>query len=150
ARLFEEVQARTRELTVSLEQQTATSNVLQVISTSPGDLKPVFQALLENATRVCGAELGSMVLVEYDDLMRQAARSNGPAAFAAARTNKVLRPHPKGALATALRSKKVVHSADLRSSQCYLERDPAAVEFVELGGARTVVFVPMLREDEVI
>src|SRR5262249_35113559 len=131
------------ELRQSLRQQTATSEVLEIISSSPSDLGPVFDKVLENATRVCGAELGSMVLVEDNDLMRQAALYNAPAAFAAARTNKVFRPHPKGALATALRSKKVVHVADLRTSQGYLERDPAAVEFVELGGARTVVFVPM-------
>ncbi len=70
--LFEQVQQRTRELTESLQQQTATSEVLQIISASPGELAPVFEKMLENATRVCGAEFGSMILIE-EGLMRPAA-----------------------------------------------------------------------------
>ena len=149
-RLFEEVQAKTRDLTESLQQQTATADVLQIISSSPGDLAQVFEKMLENATRVCGAEFGSMNLVE-DGATRQAAVYNVPAAFAEVRTDrKVFRPHPQSGLATAIRTKQVVHLPDMRTSPAYLERAPATVELVELGGARTVVTVPMLREDEVI
>src|SRR5262249_40891839 len=118
-RLFEEVQARTRELAESLQQQTATSEVLQIISSSPSDLGPVFETMLEHATRVCGAEFGSMNLVEGDSV-RQAALYNAPAPFAAARVNKVSRPHPKSSLATAIRIKQVVHITDLRTSPAYL------------------------------
>ena len=148
-RLFDEVQAKTRDLEESLQQQTATSEVLQIISSSPGDLAPVFDKMLENATRVCGAEFGSMVLVEGDSL-RQAALYNAPAALAAARTNKVFRPHPQAPMATAIRTKQAVQVADVRTTAAYLERIPYAIELAELGGARTVVVVPMLREDEVI
>src|SRR5262249_55944408 len=100
-RLFEEVQARTRELTESLQQQTATSEVLQVISCSPGDLAPVFEKMLENAIRVCGAEFGSMLLLE-DGLLRPAARYNMPPAFVAARRDRVYPPPPRSVLATAI------------------------------------------------
>ena len=148
-KLFDEVQAKTRDLTESLEQQTATSEVLQVISSTPGDLEPVFQTMLENATRVCGAEFGSMSLVE-DGSMRQAAVYNVPAAFAEVRTDRVFRPHPQSVLATAIRTKRVVRLPDMRTSPAYLERAPATVELVELGGARTVVTVPMLRDNEAI
>ena len=149
-RLFKEVQAKTRDLTESLQQQTATADVLQIISSSPGDLAPVFEKMLENATRVCGAEFGSMNLVE-DGATRQVAVYNVPAAFAEVRTDrKIFRPHPQSGLATAIRTKQVVHLPDMRTSPAYLERAQATVELVELGGARTVVTVPMLREDEVI
>ena len=79
-RLFEDVQARTRELSVSLEQQTATSEVLRVISSSPGELEPVFQAILENATRICEAKFGNLLL--YDtDAFRVAAMHGAPPAW---------------------------------------------------------------------
>jgi PAS domain S-box-containing protein len=149
ARLFERVRAKTRDLEESLQQQTATSEVLQVISSSPGDLTPVFDKMLQNATRVCGAEFGSMVLIE-DDSVRQAALYNAPAALAAARANRIFRPHPQGPMATAIRTKQAVHVADVRATAPYLERIPYSVELAELGGARTLVTVPMLRENEVI
>jgi signal transduction histidine kinase len=149
ARLFNEVQVRTRELSESLQQQTATADVLQIISSSPGDLAPVFEKMLVNATRVCSAKFGSMLLAENGS-MRPAAQYNVPAEFAAARADRVLTPHPKSALAKAISTKHVVHVADMRTTEAYLERSPASIELVELGGARTVAIVPMLRDDEVI
>jgi two-component system NtrC family sensor kinase len=148
-RMFEEVQARTRELTESLQQQTATSDVLQVISSSPGDLVPVFEKMLVNATRVCGAEFGSLLLTESGSI-RVAAQYNVPAEFAAAREKRVLAPHPKSPLAMSIRTKQVVHEADLRTTEPYFERHPGMLELVELGGVRTLAIVPMLRDDEVI
>ena len=147
--LFEQVQAKARDLVKSLQQQTATSEVLQIISSSPGDLVPVFDRMLENATRICGAEFGSMVLVE-GGTVRRAALYNVPSAFAAMRTNEVWQVHPRSAMATAIRSRQVVQVEDMRSSPAYLERSPMSVQLVELGGARTIVVVPMLRDDEVI
>jgi two-component system NtrC family sensor kinase len=148
-RLFNEVEARTVELTESLQQQTATSEVLQIISSSPGDLAPVFDKMLENATRVCGAEFGSMVLME-GDMLRQAAFYNAPAELAAVRTNAVRPLHPLSGIATAVRDKRVVQTEDIRNSPSYLARAQHAVELAELGGARTLVIVPMLRDDEAI
>ena len=148
-RLFEEVQARTRELTESLQQQTATSEVLQVISSSPGDLAPVFEKMLVNATRVCGAEFGSLLLTE-DGSIRVAAQHNVPAEFAVAREKRVLAPHPNSPLAVSIRTKQVIHEADLRTTEPYLERHPGMLELVDLGGVRTIAIVPMLRDDEVI
>jgi two-component system, NtrC family, sensor kinase len=148
-KLFDEVQAKTRNLEESLQQQTATSEVLEVISSSPGELGPVFDKMLENATRICGAEFGSMSLVE-DDSVRQAALYNAPVALVAARANKVSRLHPQSSLATAIRNRQVVQVADLRTSPTYREHWPSTVELVELGGARTIVVVPMLRESKVI
>jgi PAS domain S-box-containing protein len=145
ARLFEEVRARTRELTESLEQQTATSNVLQVISSSPGELKPVFQALLENATRVCGANCGTMNLY-YGDNFEDVAFHNVPPAFARAHDNKPFRPHPRGLLSELVRTRQVVTIDDLRTSPAYLEGNPTAIEFGDIAGARTVVIVPMLKD----
>jgi signal transduction histidine kinase len=149
ARLFNEVQAKTRDLSEALQQQTATADVLQIISSSPGDLAPVFEKMLENATRVCGAEFGSMVLVESDTL-RQAALYNAPPALAEIRANKVFQIHPKSSMAEAIRSRQVIQVKDMRNLPAYLEGNPTSVQLVKLGGARTIVVVPMLRENEVI
>jgi two-component system, NtrC family, sensor kinase len=149
ARLLRELRQRTDDLSESLQQQTATSEVLQVISSSPGELGPVFDKMLENATRVCGAEFGSMILAEGDSV-RQAALYNAPAAFAAARANKTFELHPLSAPAIAMRNRQVVQIEDVRQNAPYLASNPSSVALVELGGARTVVSVPMLREDEVI
>jgi GAF domain-containing protein len=148
-RLFDELRQRTDDLGESLQQQTATSEVLQIISSSPSDLAPVFDKMLENATRVCGAEFGSMILVEGDTL-RQVAFYNVPPELAAVRTNEVRQVHPLSSIAAAARDKRVVQVEDIRSSPVYLARAQHAVELAELGGARTIVVVPMLRDDQAI
>src|SRR4029077_15249015 len=148
-RLFDEVQARTRELSESLEQQTATSEVLQVISASPGELEPVFQKMLENATRVCGAKFGTMHLLE-GDISRRGALYHVPPAYADALGTRTFRPHPKGGLGQVIRSKQVAHIADYRTNPGYLEGDPAIVALCDLGGARTFVVVPLLRDAELV
>jgi GAF domain-containing protein len=146
-RLFNEVQARTNDLSESLQQQTATSEVLQIISSSPNDLAPVFDKMLENATRVCGGDFGSMLLMEGDKL-RQAAFYNAPPELAAVRTNKVRELHPLSSIATAISEKRVIQTEDIRNSPAYLAGAQHAVELAELGGARTIVVVPMLRDDQ--
>jgi GAF domain-containing protein len=106
-RLFDEVQARTLELSESLDQQTATSEVLEIISASTGELEPAFQKMLENATRVCGATFGSMTLYDGDSF-RHVARHNMPAAFADA----TFRPHPNSGMATVVRTRQAVQIED--------------------------------------
>jgi len=146
-RLFEEVQAKTRDLTESLEQQTATSEVLEVISTSPGELQPVLQKMLENATRVCGANFG--VLNLYDgDSFRNAAFHNAPPAFSS--SPRTFRPHPKGGIAIMARTKRPVQIDDVRTLESYIQGDLATLVLADRAGARTVVNVPMLRENELL
>jgi GAF domain-containing protein len=112
-RLFDEVQARTRELSEALKQQTATSEVLQILSSSPGELEPVFNAMLENATRICEADLGAMALYE-DDGFRHVALHGTPPAYAALRQREpVVRPHPDAPLGRLERTKQAVHVEDV-------------------------------------
>ena len=150
ARLFEEVQARTRELSESLEQQTATSEVLQVIASSPGELEPVFEAMLSNAVRVSGAKFGAMHLYG-GGAFRTVAMHNAPPAFVEMRrSTPVFRMGPGTALGRAVRSKQIVQFSDLKTEQPYREGEPSSVMMVELAGARTLLVVPMLKDDEVV
>jgi signal transduction histidine kinase len=149
ADLENKVEQRTAELTESLEQQTATSEVLQVISSSPGELEPVFQKMLENATRVCGANFGTMNLWDGDSF-NIVAGHNVPPAFAALRQNLPIRPHLDSPLAATLRTHQVAHVHDMRNDPSYLAGAPAAVGIVDVAGARTLVAVPMLKESELI
>jgi len=149
ANLEHKVELRTRELTESLEQQTATSEVLKVISSSPGDLAPVFEAMLDNAVRICGSSFGN--IFRWDgEALHLVATHNTPPALAAARRSVPIRPGPKTALARVVATKSVVHVHDTAEEEGYAERDPTLVAAVELGGIRTVLFVPMLKEDELI
>jgi GAF domain-containing protein len=144
-RLFEEVQARTRELSEALEQQTATSEVLRVISSSPGELEPVFQAMLENATRICEADLGTMALYE-DGGFRQFALRGAPPAYAELRQREpVVHPHPEAPLGRLARTKNVVHVDDLLA-----QPDHAKGGLAKFAGARTLLIVPMLKEQELV
>ena len=149
ARLFDEVQAKTRDLTESLEQQTATSEVLQVISSSPGELEPVFQKMLENATRVCGATFGIMNLWD-GERFNIVAGHNVPPAFVAFRKQNAHRSHPEAPLAAVDQTHQFVHVPDMRNNRAYLASDPNVVALVDIAGARTLVIVPMLKEDELI
>jgi GAF domain-containing protein len=146
-RLFDEVQARTRELSESLEQQTATAEVLRVISSSPGELQPVFDAVLANATRLCGAKFASLLLSEGDQLRRVSVH-NAPAALTEHwRRTPLVRPHPQSALGRAAFKQQVAQIEDIRTSAAYLAQDPLVVAGAELGGYRAALAVPMLKED---
>src|SRR5262245_60231529 len=148
-RLHDQVTARTRDLTEALEQQTATSEVLRVISSSPGELQPVFDAMLANATRICEAKFGTLYLRD-GDAFRVASLHNAPPAFAEDRQRGLVRPGPRNVLARVIRTKQVVHIADATTEQAYIEGDPLFVTAVKLGGYRTILAVPMLRESELV
>src|SRR5262249_61230828 len=115
-RLLNELRQRTDDLSESLAQQTATSQVLQVISSSPGELEPVFGAMLANATRLCEAKFGTLLLSEGNAL-RMGAMHNAPPAFAEKRRREpVIRPPPETALARVARTKQGVQIADARAA----------------------------------
>ena len=151
ARLFDEVQARTRELSESLEQQTATSEVLKVISSSPGELEPVFNALLANATRICEATFGTLHLCE-GPVFRAVAAHSEKMYVDFLRHNPVvdLREHPGIPLDRLTKTKQVVHVPDLRTDPSYVGKDARIVPLVEDAVARTFVSVPMLKEGDLI
>jgi GAF domain-containing protein len=149
-RLFDEVQARTKELTESLEQQTATSEVLQVISSSPGELEPVFEKMLENATRMCDSKFANLLL--YNGSTFQVAATLGaPKEWVEIRRREpLIRLSGDGPLTQVVATKQVQHVADLRNERAYIERDPVFVPLVEVAGARTLLIVPMLKESELV
>ena len=150
ARLLNELRQRTGDLTEALEQQTGTSELLQVISSSSGDLEPVFATMLENAVSICDATFGNIYRVEGDGL-RIVATHHTPAVFAEARrTTPYFSPGPKNPVRRMMTTKSVVHVDDVAATEAYADREPAAVASVELGGTRTLMIVPMLKENELV
>jgi GAF domain-containing protein len=137
------------ELRESLQEQTATAEVLQAISSSPGDLEPVFATMLEKAVRICEADFGN--IFRWDgDALHLVATHNTPPALAEAR-RLPLRPDPKSPNGRMLSTKTAIHVVDLAAEQIYTkERSPETVRGVELGGIRTYLTVPMLKENELI
>jgi GAF domain-containing protein len=151
-RLLNELRQRTDDLTESLEQQTATSEVLKVISSSPGELEPVFQAMLENARRICEAKFGALYRCEGDAL-RAVAMHGAPQAFVEERRrNPLIRPPPQTTLARAIATKQPVQIADIVNEPHYFDVPSgySTVLLTKLSGARTVLTVPMLKENEPI
>ena len=137
------------ELRESLQQQTATADVLKVISSSPGELEPVFNAMLENATRICHAEFGTLYIRETD-AFRAVAIHNAPPAYVQARKRALVRPPPDSALGQVVTTHQVAQIDDITKTKSYVERDPYIISAVELGGYRTIAAVPMLKDDELV
>jgi signal transduction histidine kinase len=141
------------ELRQSLEQQTATSEVLRVISSSPGELEPVFEAMLENAVRICEAKFGVLHLSEGDGF-RLAAMRNAPPAYAELRRREPVmrRPNPRTAIGRAAATKQTVQIADVQAEPGYFDPLPgfSGTQMPALTGARTIVAVPMLKDDSLI
>ena len=139
------------ELRESLEQQTATSEVLSVISSSPGELEPVFQAMLENATRICEARVGNLFLREGNNFRAVAVHGESDYAEGFRRDPLALiNENPGSPLDRIAKTKQVIHIADLRDDQSYRDGNPRIVSLVETAGARTHIVIPMLKEGELI
>jgi two-component system, NtrC family, sensor kinase len=151
-RLFEAEQQRTRQLTEALEQQTATSEVLKVISSSPGELEPVFNAMLANATRICEATIGTLYLREGSGFRGVALHHSKQSYVDFWRRNPVVdvEKNPGIPLDRLARTKQIVHIPDLRTDQSYIEKNERVVILVEQADVRTFVAVPMLKEGELI
>ena len=150
ARLLSELRQRTADLTEALEQQTATSEVLRVISSSPSELDLVFQTMLTNAARLCEANFGTLTLNE-NNTFRVVALHNAPKAFAELRRPQAsVNFGPKHPLARQIATKQVLHIADVTTEAVYIEGDPSFAQFVDIAGPRTLLNVPMLKDNEVI
>jgi signal transduction histidine kinase len=140
----------TRERDEALEQQTATSEVLRVISSSPGELEPVFQTILSNATRVCGAKFGVLFLVEGDGFRSVAMHGLPPAHAEERRREPMIYPDPDDPLSRLAHTKQIVHVADLRKEKAYIKGYPPLRAVVDAGGGRTLLIVPMLKENVLV
>ena len=155
--LRKQLEARTRELAEArehlaeaLEQQTATSEVLRVIASLPGELEPVFRSMLENATRICDAQFGNLYLCEGDAFRVVAMHGAAPAYAEVRKHNPLIRPPSDSALGRVALTKQLAHITDIKTTRSYIERDPFLVRGVDLGGYRTIVAVPMLKNNELI
>jgi GAF domain-containing protein len=149
-RLFEAEQARTRELGEALEQQTATSKVLKIISTSPVEPEPVFHAILQSAVRICEANFGNLLLCQEGGF-RFGAMHGAPLPYREwVQRRGTIHTIPKTPLMRAIRTKQTQHVADTRGEPAYIERDPPFVALVDIAGARTLLIVPMLTENEAV
>jgi signal transduction histidine kinase len=138
------------ELRESLQQQTATAEVLKVIGSSPGELQPVFDAMLVNVTGLCEAKFASLLLSEGDQFRRVSLHNAPPALIEDWRRTPLIHLHPESALGRAALTKQVAHIDDIRTTRAYRDRDPRLIAGVELGGYRTVLSVPMLKDQEVV
>src|SRR5262245_56433317 len=150
--LQEQVGALTRELAEAREQQTATSEILQVISSSPGELEPVFQAILENATRICEAKFGILFLSTGDGFHTAAMQNAPPALVEARRREPLLRPRPTTALGQMAATKRPTQIADILAEQGYFDPKPGYSQpsIALWADARTVVAVPLLKNNELV
>jgi adenylate cyclase len=144
----EQISALTRELKEALEQQTATSEVLKVISSSAGELRRVFETMLENAVRICGAKFGNLWLRE-GDVFRIGATHGAPQAYVDyLRREQAFRPDPRLGLGQVLRTKEALQAADIAAVPTHGDKTRQAL--INLAGARTLINVPMLKDNEVI
>jgi len=144
----DDLSKRTTDLTEALEQQTATSEVLKVVSSSPADLQPIFNTILANARRLCEASFGTLWLCENDGTMKMAAlHGRLPGSFQGKwGIGTIHRPSPSVPTARAFEARKPIEILDLKLDRAYVERDPLAVASVDVGGIRSLISIPMLKD----
>jgi GAF domain-containing protein len=147
-RLFEAEQQRTRELAESLDQQTAMSDVLRVISSSPGDLQTVFEAILENATRICEAKFGNLWLREGDKFRIVAIHGGSPEYRENLFAEPLVVPDAQSTMSRVANNREVVQIDDISNEPTYGVRMRIAT--IKIAKARTLVGVPMLNDNEVV
>jgi GAF domain-containing protein len=147
-----EVAQLKQDLHEALEQQAATSEALRIIASSPSALQPVFDALLANATRFCEASFGTLWLHENDGRMRMAAlHGRLPGSFREQwRVGTLFRPSPAVPTARVFHTRKPVQVVDLKVDEAYFARDSLAVASVEVGGIRSLIAVPVLKEAMIV
>jgi GAF domain-containing protein len=151
AEFEKELEARTRELSEAREQQAATAEVLQVISNSPGDLEPVFNTILENATRICEASFGNLLLREGDVFRRVALYNAPPEWEELTRRHAVIHPPAQSPLGLMIATKEVQQCSDIRREQTYIERsEPGLRALADMAGARSLVAVPMVKDEALV
>ena len=150
-RLFKDLRQRTDDLSESLAQQTATSDVLRVISSSPGELQPVFEAMLAKATELCEASYGALWLREGDHLHNVSFHGSLPAEFTEQwKAGSVVPLGRDVPVSRAIRSGAPVHVGDIREDPSYRGGHPLAVGSANIAGIRTMIAVPMFKEGEYV
>jgi len=149
--LEQKLEARTRELSEAREQEAATAEVLRIISSSPGELKPVFDAMLRNAVRICGAKYGMLSLCKGEEVRSVATYGVEPALVEKLQ-GKLRHPGPNTAAGRLMRTKTAVHIADVRTEPGFFDTPPgfAGPQLAIHAGARTLLAVPMLKESELV
>jgi GAF domain-containing protein len=146
-----DVQQLIQERDAALDQQAATSEILEVISRSTGDLQPIFAAILQNAVRLCDASFGDIYSWERDALHLLASYNSPPAFAEERRRSQRIPPSPDSPTTRILATKSPVHIADLTKDGAYVEkRSQASIAAVELGGVRSFLGMPMLKDNELI
>ena len=143
AHVEQQLKTYKRELAEAREQQTATSDVLRVISSSPGELEPVFDTILANATRICEAKFGILYLRDGEAFRLRALHGAPPAFAEASWRDPVVQPGPRTGFGRVIQTKQPVQIVDVTVDPAYAERDPLRVPLVEQAGARSFVIVPM-------
>ena len=132
----------------ALAQQTATAEILQVINSSPGDLAPVFDAMLEKSMRLCEASFGEFIVAEGERVRAVAVRG-APVAFTELRSRSAP-PTPGSIMARVLAAEPVIHTADAKDDDLYRRGDPHRLALVDLAGARTTLAVTLVKDGAVL